>query len=110
MRKQELFMLVGAMIFSVSLFVKVNKEKQLRDLSLENVEALTAGELPRGVYEGDDVYFSWNGQHWEGRKNGSSEKKFPKYDYCRDAGTNGHQVYCTEGTGNCWNGTGCISD
>lgn len=110
MKKQEIFMLVGAVIFSISLFAKANKEKQFEDLALENVEALSASELPRGDYEGDDVYFKWNGQHWEGNKMGSSEKKFPQYDYCRDAGTDGHQVYCDTGAGNCWNGTGCIPD
>lgn len=109
MKRKDFLVFVGALILSASLFAEVNKEKQIRDLVFENVEALSADE-PRGVYLGDDVYYEWNNTHWEGRKDGSSGNKFPKFDSCRDAGLDGHQVHCTQGSGNCWNGTSCISD
>ena len=40
MKTKELFVFMGAVVFSVSVFAKMNKEKQIRDLALENIEAL----------------------------------------------------------------------
>ena len=108
--KQRFFLIFVAVFFAISFFAKINKEKQLCSLALENVEALSSSELPRGDYEGNDVYYGWDGTRWEGNKNGSSEKKFPQFDSCRYDGVDGHQVYCTQGDGNCWNGTDCIPD
>ena len=109
MNKQEFFMLVGALIFSISLFAKANKEKQLSDLALKNVEALSFVE-PRGDYTGDDVYYEWDGTHWNGKKDGTVDNWFPEFRTCDHAGSPGHQVVCVAGNGNCWNGTSCIKD
>lgn len=109
MKKKDFLVVVGAFVLSASLFAEVNKEKQIRDLVLENVEALSDNEPVTG-YEGNKVYFYWNNQHWEGVKDGSTSNWFPKYDVCRNMGVNGHQVYCEQGDGNCWNGTDCIPD
>ena len=109
MKTKELFVFMGAVVFSVSVFAKMNKEKQIRDLIFENVEALSENE-PVGGYEGDKVYYYWNDQHWEGERDGSTGNWFPEYDTCRLYGLDGHQVHCTQGSGNCWNGKDCIYD
>lgn len=109
MKTKELFVFMGAVVFSVSVFAKMNKEKQIRDLALENIEALAENEPVHG-YEGDKVCFDWNGTVWRGEKDGSTSNWFPKYDTCRLYGLDGHQVHCTQGSGNCWIGTDCIYD
>ena len=65
MKKKEFLVVLGAFILSASLFAEVNKEKQIRDLVLENVEALSDNEPITG-YEGNEVCFEWNGQIWNG--------------------------------------------
>lgn len=75
-------------------------------LAMDNIEALAQTE---GVPGGDYVSFDFDGTSWWGNPNGTSNF-FPKYDICRDGGKNGHQVYCSKGDGNCWNGTSCIAD
>lgn len=110
MKKKELFILVSVFIFSVAVFAEVNEEKKKRDLVFENVEALAENEPITG-YEGEKVSFLWNGTNWWGDKTQSTWLNwFPKYDTCRYDGKDGHQVHCTEGNGNCWDGTDCIPD
>ena len=110
MKTKELFVFVGAAVFSISIFAKMNEEKQIRDLAFENIEALAENEPVHG-YDGNIVSFIWNNTNWWGDKTKSTLLNwFPKYDTCRYNGEDGHQVYCTEGDGNCWDGTDCISD
>ena len=114
MKKPKLLgMFVACVAIAATIAVisfKVANERKLTELAMANVEALTAYEDPRGVFEGDNVYFEFNGQHWEGKKDGSKGNWFPQYDDCKNDGNNGHEVYCTNGDGNCWNGTSCIID
>jgi len=79
----------------------------------QNLEALADGEDPIAGWEGDEVSFYWNNQNWWGKKGEEgwfNGNWFPTYSACQYNGTTGHQVYCTKGDGNCWNGTGCIAD
>lgn len=76
------------------------------DFALKNTEALAVPEAI-GQTTGNHVYFTFNGQHWEGDKPGSGNW-FPKYSNCKYQGVTGMQVYCETGNGNCWNGTSCL--
>lgn len=109
MKKKDFLVVVGAFVLSASLFAEVNKEKQIRDLVLENVEALSDNEPITG-YEGDEVCFEWNGQIWNGKRDGSTSNWFPQFQWCKYLEASGHQVICAAGSGNCWNGTNCIKD
>ena len=102
-------MLVVGMAISLT-FVSVQKDKsELSSLVLKNIEALALDE-PVGGTSGDQVYYKFNDQHWEGDKNGSStigSNWFPSFELCYFMGNWGGQVVCTKGGGNCWNGTSC---
>ena len=91
-------------------FVTAQKAKWYSpSLFAQSIEALADGEGPVGIYEGDYVSYTFNGQTWWGNPNGNGNW-FPTYDTCRLDGNDGHQVHCTQGDGNCWNGTSCIKD
>lgn len=109
MRTKGLLVSIGVVTFSMVLFSKAQKEKQIRDLVFENIEALSMDEPVSGT-GGNKVYFYWNNQHWEGEKDGSTGTWFPEYRWCDYMGSSGHQVACVAGSGNCWNGTNCKKD
>ncbi len=97
---------IAAALFAGYYAYDVKNNNELINIALINVEALAETEGPNS---GDRVSFDFNGQSWWGNPHGDYDW-FPKYDDCKYDGIIGHQVYCTKGNGNCWNGTSCIKD
>lgn len=58
---KNIYVLIIIACSVASFWMISTKQMEQSDFLLRNVEALSASELPRGDYEGDDVYFSWNG-------------------------------------------------
>lgn len=106
MKKIVLLSVIVVCFIATAINMRMNLYSSYSYLALNNIEALADTE---GVTGGDYVSFTFNGQDWHGNPNGK-DNWFPKYDTCRESGKNGHQVHCTKGGGNCWNGTSCIYD
>lgn len=90
-------------------FLMAQPQEQSSDLTLANIEALSAirdFDLP----DENDLKFYFNGQYWErDPKSTTSSSWWPSTISCRRPdGSSGAQIVCTGGGGNCWNGTSCI--
>ncbi len=116
-KRNVLLLLFGMLAVSAAVAVvsvSANRTNELAFLALENVEALSAkeGAPPVGQYTGNVVYYTFNGDHWEGTYDSSLTRQwFPSYATCTDysdPNKTGGSVYCSTGRGNCWNGTSCI--
>ena len=106
---KKLYLLIASVVIVASgvvLAVNVRNAK-VYELARINLEALTGSE---GVTNGDYVSFHFNNQYWHGTRNEGNGNWFPYFDGCHLNMKDGHQVVCTKGKGNCFNGTTCISD
>ncbi len=114
--KKKLVVLCLAAVLAVSAFLFIqNRYDNQNDLLLANVEALADGE-----------YFTFNGQEWNKDYhlyNEIGEHWCPQIEECQISVSvsigyvlgvsysetiNGQRVQCVTGTGNCFDGTGCI--
>lgn len=108
MKKKVIFAVFLASISIITTIAAIGIENsRLNELAISNLEALTD---PEGIHSGDYVSYDFGGQYWHGKKETGAGNMFPEYINCSIDGYNGHQVYCTSGRGNCWNGTDCLKD
>lgn len=109
MKKRTIYIIAITAIAICAITVNNARQKAIiEDLAFANIEALTAIEGAVGVTEGDFVSFTFAGKSWWGNPY-STSNFFPKYGTCQEAsGQKGFQVSCTQGGGDCWNGTNCL--
>lgn len=104
-----MFGLIAASAFTVKSALQTRRN--IDCMARLNIEALSDAEIggpATGVTSGDYVSFNFNGQYWYGNRTEGSFDFFPHYITCTNKNGKGYQVACTQGRGNCWNGTSCI--